>query len=310
MKRKTSLTALLLALAMLLCVLSGCSKEPAADTPEKPDDTPPSLTLTEDEYPVIDGATALAPYYEAMTAKLLGLDIETARTKVLCSTTSQAYENLTNGTADMIFCALPSEAQVNTAREAGVEFEYHTILNGGFVFFVNKDNPVDSLTVEQLRDIYSGKITNWKEVGGEDLDIIPYQRDNGSGSQTGLYRFIIPEDEVMEAPTELAIADMGGIVDAVATYENARGAIGYSYYYYVASMHYTDQIKLLGISGVTPSNATIGDGSYPLINQSQIIIRSDCPEDSVVRKIINWVCSDEGAALAEENGYVANRIKE
>lgn len=304
------IVALMLAAAILLTLFACERQQKQQSQTEQAEQTQhePSLKLTLNELPVIDGATALAPYYEAMTARLLGVDVEEARQYVLCSTTGKAYENLINGTADMIFCALPSDIQVKAAAEAGVEFKYFHILNGGFVFFVNKDNPVESLTVEQLRGIYNGSITNWSEVGGNDEEIIPYQRDEGSGSQTGLYRYILPREEVMPAPTELAIGDMGGIIDAVAHYDNAAGAIGYSYYYYVASMHYTDQIKLIGIDSVIPGNDTIGDGTYPLINDSQIIIRSDTPEDSVVFDIIDWVMSEEGAQLAEENGYVANRM--
>ncbi len=300
--------ALILAVVMLSSLFA-CGKEPQPIEPNPVvQPTEPSLKLTEEQLPVIDGATALAPFYEAMTARLLGVDIEEARQLVLCSTTSGAYDNLANGTADMIFCALPSEEQVRDAEALGVTYKYYNILNGGFVFFVNKDNPVDSLTVDQLKGIYNGTITNWKEVGGDDVDIIPYQRSEGSGSQTGLYRYVLPQEEVMEAPTELAIADMGDIVDAVAHYDNAVGSIGYSYYYYVASMHYTDQIKLIGIEGIIPGNDTIGNGTYPFINQSQIIVREGTPEDSVVFDIIDWVQSEEGAALAEELGYVANRM--
>ena len=308
MKKATTKRILCLALSLLMAIsITACGGN-NEDKPVSPSDESPSLTLTKDELPVIDGALALAPYYEAMTAKLLNVDIEEARTLVLCNNTPSAYQNLTDGTVDMIFCAMPSDEQVQTAKEAGVTFEYHTILNGGFVFFVNKDNPVKSLTKKQLQDIYRGKIKNWKELGGDDVEIIPYQRNEGSGSQTGLYRFLLPKAAVMEAPTELAIGDMGEIVDAVAHYENSKGAIGYSYYYYVSSMHYTDQIKLLGVDGVIPSDKTISDGSYPMINQSQIVIRDDTPEDSMVRKIIAWCQSEEGAKLAEENGYVANRM--
>ena len=308
MKKATTKRILCLALSLLMAISITTCGGNNEDKPVSPSDESPSLTLTKDELPVIDGALALAPYYEAMTAKLLDVDIEEARTLVLCNNTPSAYQNLTDGTVDMIFCAMPSDEQVQTAKEAGVTFEYHTILNGGFVFFVNKDNPVKSLTKKQLQDIYRGKIKNWKELGGDDVEIIPYQRNEGSGSQTGLYRFLLPKAAVMKAPTELAIGDMGEIVDAVAHYENSKGAIGYSYYYYVSSMHYTDQIKLLGVDGVIPSDKTISDGSYPMINQSQIVIRDDTPEDSMVRKIIAWCQSEEGAKLAEENGYVANRM--
>ncbi len=306
MKRKLIAMCLVMCMALSFSACSGGNSEKDSTTADNEQKTEYSLKLTLDEWPVIDGATALAPYYEAMAAALLDMPIDEARQHVLCSTTDGAYTNLINGDADMIFCSLPSDEQKAQAKAAGVEFECTPFLNGGFVFFVNKDNPVESLTVQQLHDIYAGKITNWKEVGGNDEEIIAYQRSEGSGSQTGMYRFIISKDEIMQAPSEKMIDDMATIIDAVASYDNAEGAIGYSYYYYVANMHYTDQIKLIAIDGVTPSDETIADGSYPLLNQSQVIIRADEPKDSVVRKIIDWIVSDEGQKLGEENGYVRN----
>ncbi len=292
-------------ICMLLIVLTGFSAAGCApQEDEKSPDKTASLTFTTETLPLIDGATALAPYYELMASKMLGMELEEARQWVLCSKTDGAYENLIHDKVDMIFCSMPSEEQQAMADEAGVEFEMVPFLNGGFVFFVNKENPVDSLTIQQLHDIYAGKITNWSEVGGDDTEIIPYQRPNNSGSQTGMYHYIIPENEIMEAPTEMKIAEMGGIVDAVASYDNAAGAIGYSYYYYVTSMHYTDQIKLLEIDGVAPSDETIADGTYPLINPSYAIINAKTPEDSPVREILSWLVSEEGQETAREAGYV------
>ena len=305
-KRKLGIRAAAAAMALLLSLslLTACGE--SKSTPVVEAEKKSSLQIDLDAWPVIDGATALAPYYEAMAAALLDMDIADARQYVLCSKTDGAYENLIEGKADMIFCSLPSDDILQTAEAAGVQFETTAFLNGAFVFFVNKDNPVDSLTIEQLHDIYTGKITNWKEVGGDDVEIIPYQRSENSGSQNGMYRYIAGKDEIMEAPTELVIGEMGEIVDAVASYDNAAGAIGYSYYYYVANMHYTDDIKLLEIDGIEPSDATIADGTYPIINQSFVIIRSDEPEDSVCRTIIDWIVSEEGQELGEENGYVRN----
>ena len=302
--------SIMLALSMIFAAFAfaGCTPvEPGEpdikDLPQE-DQEILNLSFTTDTLPLIDGATALAPYYELMASKLLGMELDEARQWVLCNKTDGAYENLIAGRVDMIFCSMPSEEQQAMADDAGMEFEMTPFLNGGFVFFVNKDNPVESLTVEQLHDIYAGKITNWSEVGGEDIDIIAYQRPNNSGSQTGMYHYIIPEDEIMEAPTEMKIADMGGIVDAVATYDNAEGAIGYSYYYYVTSMHYTDQIKLIQIDGIEPSDETIADGTYPLINPSYAIINADTPEDSPVRDILKWLVSSAGQQTAKEAGYV------
>ncbi len=266
-----------------------------------------SLTLSLDEWPIVDGATAFLPYYTGMAALVLGMPEEEAKQYVLCSTTDYAYPNLVNGDADIIFCLLPSDAQVEEAQNSGVTFETEPVLNEAFVFFVNQSNPVDDITVQQLHDIYAGKITNWKELGGNDEPIVAYQRSEGSGSQTGLYLHVIPEDEVMEPPTEQRIGDMGGIVDAVASYDNASGALGYSYNYFVVNQHYDEQIKLLKVNGVYPGNDTIASGEYPMISQACAVFRSDEPEDSAVRKIAAWCRSEEGQQLAKEKNYVPSQ---
>ena len=289
------------------------TEEPApTETPVDPNlpKLPSGKTLSIDTLPLVDGALALEPYYDAVFAELLGLPVEGAKLFLMCNNTPSAYRNLTYGQADMIFCALPSDAQVEEAEKAGVEFEYHTILSGGFVFFVNKDNPVDSITQEQLKGIVSGKITNWKEVGGEDEPIVLYQRNEGSGSQTGLYRYVLPKEEVMIPPLDRTEDAMEGVVDRVSDYDNGRGAISYSYYYYVANMYTSDQIKLIGIDGVIPSDETISKGQYPFLNFSQIVTRKDLPEDSIVRDIIAWVQGENGARIARENGYVPYDMSE
>ena len=285
--------------------------EPTATPTESPKGAvlPSGKTLTTDNLPVVDGALALEPFYDAVFAELLGLSVEDVKMFLSCSNTPGAYKNLTEGKCDMIFCALPSDKQVEAAEKAGVEFDYHTILSGGFVFFVNKDNPVDSITQEQLKGIVSGKIKNWKEVGGDDEPIVLFQRNEGSGSQTGLYRYVLPKDQVMEPILEFSEGSMAGAIDRVVNYNNGKGAISFSYYYYVVNMNSSDQVKLLGIDGVIPSDETILNGQYPFLNYSQIVTRKDLPEDSIVRDIIKWVQGENGARIARENGYVPYDMK-
>lgn len=307
---------LIIVCSLIVVSLGACGrrkeKEKEKDIVTTPSGTPSTINntlpggkkLTVDSMPKVDGALALEPFYDAVFAALLGISPDDAKLLIPCNNTPKAYQNLTDGTVDMIFCAMPSEEQVATAKAAGVEFEYHTILSGGFVFFVNKDNPVNNLTQEQLKGIVSGRITNWKEVGGEDLPILLYQRNEGSGSQTGLYRYVLPKEQVKEPILEHIVSDMAGAVDVLVNYDNGRGAISFSYYYYVVNMHSSDQIKLLAIDGVTPSDETISKGQYPFLNFSQIVTRKDLPEDSIVRDIIKWVQGENGVRIAAENGYV------
>ena len=137
------------------------------------------------------------------------------------------------------------------------------------------DNPIENLTVEQLRGIYRGDITNWKEVGGKDEPIVAFQREEGSGSQTGLYRFVLPKAEVMEAPQTYVFNTMVDIIGAFgnAEYDNSSNAIGYSYYYYVVNMEKNDRLKMISIDGIAPNKRTIGSGTYPFANLVVAVVR-------------------------------------
>ena len=147
-------------------------------------DSAPDIAI-ECDYPRLDGATAAYPVYAAMAQAIYkGLDSGTIWNYVTCTTTNTAYEYLINGEADIFFGAQPSGQQQDLAAANGVVLKLTPIAKEAFVFFVNSDNPVDSLTVEQIQDIYRKKITNWRAVGGANQRIMPFQRPENSGSQT------------------------------------------------------------------------------------------------------------------------------
>ena len=155
---------------------------------------------TDENYPKVDGSTATAPLAEAFEANFKGKKID--EVNVEHSKTHKAYEKLINKELDLILVTSPSEDEEKLAKKANVELEVTKVVNEGFVFFLNKNNPVDSLTVEQIQKIYSGEITNWKEVGGNDEEIIAYQRPNNSGSQTGMLDLVMKDKKIKEAPKE------------------------------------------------------------------------------------------------------------
>ena len=178
-------------------------------------------------------------------------------------------------------------------------------LETALVFIVNEENPVQSLSQQQLRDIYAGKITNWKDVGGADLPIVAFQRREDSGSQTLFQKLLIQGGELIDAPTELAPTEMGGLVDSIAEYNNTANAIGFSVYYYIDQMYSKPGLRLLAVDGVTPSNETIADQSYPLCNEFYAAVRQDSGADTPERKVYDWLSTDAGRACIEKSGYVA-----
>ena len=245
-----------------------------------------------------------------MMADTTGIDLEVAQSGISVSTTAYAWENFglypdEEYTARMLVVYEAPDYVKEELQEAGAQLEQKPIGRDALVFIVNENNPVKSLTRQQLRDIYAGKITNWKDVGGEDADIVAFQRREDSGSQTLFQKLLIQGGELMDAPTELAPAMMGELVDDIAEYNNAANAIGFSVYYYISEMYSKPGLRLLAVDGVTPSADTIADESYPLCNEFYAAVRQDSGPDTPERKVYDWLSTDAGRACIQKSGYVA-----
>lgn len=261
---------------------------------------PAALKLTS-ELPRLDGATALYPLYAAFAQAVYPeQEYSYKDSEVMVNTTPEAYKNLIEGEVDLIFAAAPSEPQKAAARRNGLELKLTPIGREAFVFFVNADNPVQGLTTEQLLGIYSGEITNWSEVGGENKEIRAFQRPEGSGSQTMLQK-IMEGRELAEAPSEDVVSGMGGIIQRTSDYRNHKNALGFSFLFYATEMVRNGDIRLLEIDGVIPNRVTIANGDYPLASEFYAVTAgSDNPN---VDKLIEWVLSPQGQELIEKTGY-------
>ena len=267
----------------------------------------PEPFLTVEEFPPLDGSTACIPLMAQMLADTTGMDLEEARSSITVSTTAYAWENfgLYDTTTRMLVVYEAPDYVKEELQEANVQLEQKPIGVDALVFIVNEDNPVQSLTLQQLKDIYAGTITNWKDVGGKDQEIIAFQRRADSGSQTLFQKLLIQDGPLMEAPTELAPTAMGELVDSIAEYNNSANAIGFSVYYYIDQMYSKPGLRLLAVDGVTPSNETIADQSYPLCNEFYAAILQDSAADSPERRIYEWLSTDAGRSCIERSGYVA-----
>lgn len=262
------------------------------------------VLFTKTDFPRIDGSTATYPLSIEMGKELLGLDDTGAKGFLTHKTTHNAYVNLIQGNADIIFVTQPSPEEENLASDHGVSLEVVPICNEGFVFLVNKENPVKNLTARQVEEIYQGKIRNWKEVGGANNEIIPYQREANSGSQTIMENTVMKEKKLMEPPKEQLVYGMGELIDRVADYSNAKNALGYSVYYYATQMYSSRAVKILNIDGVEPAKQTIRDGSYPFTVGYYAVLRKDEPQNSSARKLLRWMLGEEGQGIVDRAGLV------
>ena len=264
-------------------------------------DVPATLKL-EDDLPVIDGATALYPMYAAFAQAVYPeKEYDLYSSEVMSNMTSIAYEKLIDGSVDIIFVAGPSAKQMEAAKQAGKELKLTPIGKEAFVFFVNAKNPVKSLTLDEIKGIYSGEITNWKEVGGRRKAIRAFQRPEDSGSQTALQK-LMGDVTIMDSPKENTIDLMGGIIDQVSAYTNYSNAIGFTFRYYSTEMIHNDKIRLLQVEGIEPIAETIQSGEYPITAELYAVTAgSDNPH---LDEFIQWILSDQGQKIIEKTGYV------
>ena len=335
MKRDSwkKLLAALLALTLALGLLGACAKddgstdEPAADgqtattgdtapdepqTPDAPDEpdtpdepAPDEFTFTRENFPRMDGSTSMVPLGQAVASVLLGEKREDVADLAEFNRTTQSFRNLAAGQCDLLLVGQPNAAVFDEMKDAGFEYDLETIATDALIFVVNENNPVDNLTTEQIRKIYTGEITNWSEVGGADEEIIPFQRNEGAGSQALMVKLVMGDTPMMDAPAEYVAGAMGELMEVVKSYDNSANAIGYSVYYYANDMNMASGLKIISVDGVAPSAETIRSGEYPHRNAYYCVIAASEPEDSPARVLYDWIVTEEGQKLVAAEGYVS-----
>jgi len=263
-------------------------------------------------WPNLDGSTVMMPMAVEFARQHLGMDAEAAAAHINFNTTHFAYELLfapfnedevRHNMPDLVLGTAPGEEELKIARINGITPVQKPVCRDAFVFITGRDNPVESLTLEQVRGIFSGKITNWKEVGGADEKILAYQREPGSGSQTGMEQLVMQGTPMADPKIVKLYDSMMGLMDAVAEYENSARSIGYSYRYYIDNQYSKENVKQLKIEGVAPTDENIRSGAYPLsVNYVGVFRQGE--EDGPGARFLDWILSEEGQACVEQAGYI------
>lgn len=278
----------------LVCVVFGCDNKSVNK----------AISQNKDEYPVVDGSTANMPMMAQIRASYLGETLTEAENNVKVTTTDYAWRNLLDGKADLLLVYEPSSETKDIIENSDVKLKVTPIGVDALVFIVNEQNKVTNLTTEQIRDIYSEKITNWKTLGGDDMKIEAYQRVLNSGSQTLFLNLVMKDRKPVDAPVKYRIEGMDGLIETLASYNNSGNSLGYSVFYYAKKMYEVPGLKLLSVDGVMPSDESIGSGKYPFLNQYYLVIREDTKEDSETMKLYNYILSNNGKADMKKAGYI------
>lgn len=246
----------------------------------------------EGDIPRIDGAAALLPVYAGFvestypeSSVIYNGEEYDPSSAMQYTNTRGAMKDIVDGKADIVICASPSDEQFAYAKENGVELEMVAIGSDAFVFIVNANNPVSNITIEQVRGIYSGKITNWEELGGKNVPIAAMRRNKNSGSETAL---------------EMV---MGGTPIKPDYTTLFASPIGISFRYYVTGMLEEGGVKILTINGIAPTPETIENGTYPISGNIYAIYRKGEKNENVY-KLVDFMLSPEGQNIVERSGYI------
>jgi phosphate transport system substrate-binding protein len=228
--------------------------------------------------------------------------------------THEAYMNLINRSTDFILVArLPSAEEINAANAKGITLDARPVALDAFVILAHADNLVDTISIDQIRGIYSGQITNWSQVSGRNASINAYQREENSGSQELLKTLVMGDTPVIDAP-EMIVYTMMGPFNAINGGKNVLqgyneqgdpNGIGYSVYYYTwFIMGPLQNIKILAVEGIRPTSETIANQAYPLVAEVYVVIRADESPEATSVLLRDWLLTEVGQYVVRESGYV------
>ncbi len=276
-------------------------------------------------YPSIDGSTVAVPMAREFARQHLNLHEAELDSFVSFSTTHSAYVNLIerkpnlgaqlpftqsvmeeSHPVDIFIGTEPSEEELKLAEEKGITLVKIPVCYDAFVFIVNKKNPLESLTVKQIQDIYTDAITTWEELGIEMEDeygsdeIYAYTRERNSGSQTAMENLVMKGKAISQNHMNYyQVFEMSSLVYHIGDYSKSPSAIGYTYKYYIDTLYKNDNIKAIAIEGVEPSDENIRSGVYPFAVCYYAVIR-----EGASTAFVDWMASEQGQQCIKQAGYI------
>ena len=252
------------------------------------------------DFPVLDSSTARKP----VTREIYKLFCEGGAmpgSVPVCNTTHGAWLAIADRTSDIALLAAPTEEEQAYLKEKGVEVERKLYGGDGLVFIGNDACGVTNLTLDDVRGIYRGEITNWSQLGGVDAPIRVLYRDDQSGSQRLFERMVWADEEVPDFEA-LGFEREDEMSTIVGECLYNPYTIGYSIMTYLNDVFAEDDLLAFSLNGVdaTPENVAAGD--YPLGTKGYVVIRADEAADSPARRLYNWFGSTICDELLQNNG--------
>ena len=279
LKKNITLVVSLLIIAALVSACGGTSTPGAPVT----DPTTDNSTIS------VSGSTTVQPLAEKL-AEAFMTENTGIRIDVQGGGSSVGVKAAGQGTSDI---GMASREIKESELAEFPKLNVVVIARDGIAIVANADVTVSDLTVEQVRDIFSGKITNWKDLGGEDQNIIVVSREEGSGTRGAFEELLMGKDALITASAILQPSN-GSIRTTVSTTPYSIGYMSFGYL--------DDTIKAISIGGIAPTEPNAADGSYPIVRPLNMLTNGE--PTGAVKAFLDFILSDAGQKLVVEDGYI------
>jgi phosphate transport system substrate-binding protein len=242
---------------------------------------------------VLDGSTTVGPIAKAFAEYYMGKHPEVNIT-VSESGSGNGAKAIINSTADIgNMSRKMTEDEIKAAKDKGVDVVEHIVAMDGIVIIVHPSNPVKGLTKDELKQIFIGEITNWKELGGPDLKIVVISRDTNSGTYETFQQLVTKSDRITDKAEY--VGSNGAVRQRVMTTDGAIGYVG---------LAFTEGVKPLEINEVAPSQETVNSKAYPICRPLFMYTNGEPKAGTPLADFLGLYKAEDGKKIISEQGYV------
>ena len=298
MQKRLYQMALLLLILFLTTLLAACGSDSGQQTDSPGEGEPKRAIQNKGSDTLVNLALAWAEEYRVVDPSV--------SIAVTGGGSGTGIASLINGTVDVANASRKmKEKEIEAAQENGIDPIEYTVAIDALAVIVNLENPVNELSIDQLSDMYTGRITNWKDVGGNDEPIILLSRETNSGTHVYFLEEVVrkgdKENEDIFAPQTLLMPSSVGITSEIRRNANAIGYDGFGY----VDPHHEKMIAIARDDEspfIMPSVASGSDGSYP-ISRGLYMYTAGLPT-GVIAEYLDWVMGPEGQQIVADLGFV------
>lgn len=288
---------LTLCLSILLILITGCSVFGFQNSSASAGSQPSETIVNSGSDTMVNLALAWAEQYQQLQPEI--------SVSVSGGGSGTGIASMINGTSDLANASRQiKDEEYTSAVENGIEPVEFVVARDAIAVIVNPENPIQQLSLQQISDIYSGKYTNWSQLGGEDRPIVRVSRETNSGTHVYFLEEVLrlgeDDNDTLFSPDTLLLLSSQGITSEVRDNPNAIGYDGLGYV--------TPDVKVVAVSEsedgpfIYPSVESVNQGSYPIARD--LYIYSAGQPSTQVQAYLDWIMSSQGQEIVKELGFV------